>query len=233
MSVFVSVIWKSFDEGGSDLVPSCCVVYWVCIHSAAGPRRSEENKAFFLNKYLALSAMSVGLDPSEKLILFSIVSRNDFASLSGSLPENLSRAKSGNDTLFSAIFSSVWSRGCLCLDGFPYQSKVKKEIKIFTHQLRFVLLQIFKSHQFVEYNRVSHKLIAVDSLTSSCVCFNVFLVTPVCVVDLPHCSFTGLWIVSLISLTVLSPVWRVVRLISLTGRTSLWSALVCIDGLMK
>ena len=49
-------------------------------HSAAGPRRSEENSAFFLNRYRALSAASVGRDPSEKLILFSIVSRNDFAS---------------------------------------------------------------------------------------------------------------------------------------------------------
>ena len=49
-------------------------------HSAAGLRRSEENSAFFLNRYRALSAMSVGLDPSERLILFSTVSRNDFAS---------------------------------------------------------------------------------------------------------------------------------------------------------
>ena len=67
--------------------------------------------------------------------------------------------------------------------------------------MRFVLLQIFKSHQFVECDRVSHKLIVVDSLTSSCVCFTVFLATPVCVVDLLHCSFTSLWIVSLISFT--------------------------------
>ena len=94
-------------------------------HSAAGPRRSEENSAFFLNRYRALSALSVGLDPSEKLILFSTVSRNDFASWSGSLPENLSRAKSGNDTVFCAIVSSVWFCRCLSLDGFFYQFKVK------------------------------------------------------------------------------------------------------------
>ena len=48
--------------------------------SAAGPRKSEENRAFFLKKYLVLSVLSVGRDPSERLILFSTVSRNEFAS---------------------------------------------------------------------------------------------------------------------------------------------------------
>ena len=94
-------------------------------HSAAGPRTSEENSAFFLNRYRALSAMSVGLDPSEKLILFSTVSRNDFPSWSGSLPENLSKAKSGIDTVFSVIVSSVYFRGCLSLGGFFHQFKLK------------------------------------------------------------------------------------------------------------
>ena len=94
-------------------------------HSAAGPRRREENSAVFLNKYLAFSAMSVGLDPSEKLILFSTVSTNDFPSWSGSLPQNLSKAKPGNDTVFSAIVGSVWFRGCLFLDELFYQFKVK------------------------------------------------------------------------------------------------------------
>ena len=94
-------------------------------HSAAAPRRSEENSAFSLNRYRALSAASVDLDPSDKLILFSPVSRNHFAISSGSLPENLSKAKSENDTVFSAIVSIVWFRGCLSLDGFFYQFKVK------------------------------------------------------------------------------------------------------------
>ena len=49
-------------------------------HSAAGPRRSDENRALFLNEQRALSVTSFGRGPSEKLILFSTVSGNDFVS---------------------------------------------------------------------------------------------------------------------------------------------------------
>ena len=39
-------------------------------------------------------------------------------------PKIMSKAKSGKDTVFSAIVSSVLFRGCLSVDGF-YQFKVE------------------------------------------------------------------------------------------------------------
>ena len=41
-------------------------------HSAAGPRRSEENSVFFLNRYRAVSVASVGLDSSENWFCFQL-----------------------------------------------------------------------------------------------------------------------------------------------------------------
>ena len=87
-------------------------------HSAAGLRKSEENRAFFLKKKRALSALSVSSDPSEKSILYSTVSKNDFASWSGLLPKKLSKAESENDTGFSVIVRSVCFLGCLSFDRF-------------------------------------------------------------------------------------------------------------------
>ena len=70
-------------SGSSENLSMKAVLIWsqiaatfieLAYHCAAGPRRSEESRVFFLNKERVLFAMSVGRDPSEKMILFSIVS---------------------------------------------------------------------------------------------------------------------------------------------------------------